>query len=255
MEPRGVPNKLTADLPYFNSYPVWSPEGNRIVFASSPEKGNTSLKLYLKSSTGVGSAEPLLAADPDILDLPQDWSSNGIVFSRFKLASGQSIDIWFLSMPDKKPSLYLHNGFQNVQAQVSPNGRYIAYATNESGSYQVVVQTFPNPAGGKWPITAQGGNEPLWKSDGRELYYLAPGGKIMAVAVTSDPTFQVGPPTELFQTTLTLTPANTPFLRRYAVSDDGQRFLVAAPSTASAASADSIPITAIVNWTATLQKK
>ena len=163
-------------------------------------------------------------------------------------------DLWFLSMPDKKPSAYLQNGFANAQAQISPDGKYVAYATNESGSFQIVVQTFPNSTSDKKTITAKGGTEPLWKRDGSELYYLAPDGKIMAVPLKSNPTFQAGQPYELFQTTLSQ--EIRPFRRRYAVSADGQQFLVAAPPKLPAATGNSpITITAIINWPATIRKK
>ena len=256
IDARSVPNLLTADNPSFDGYPVWSPDASRIVFGSARDVSIFSSRMYQKSSNGVGAAELLLPGDPGEVDLPQDWSAGGIVFERFKRAALQSIDLWFLSMPDKKPFVYLHNGFANVQGQVSPDGRYMAYATNESGSYQIVVQTFPDPNGGKWPISAQGGTEPLWKRDGLELYYLAADGKIMAVSVKLDPIFQVGQTSELFQSGLT-PQQPTPFFHRYGVSADGQRFLVAAGanSTVPAAGASSVPITAVVNWTATLRKK
>jgi eukaryotic-like serine/threonine-protein kinase len=253
LDSRGVPNKVTSDNPNFDGYPVWSPDGSRIAFASIREQRLAESKLYLRESNGVGVAEPLLPGDAQDVDIPQDWSAAGIIFQRFKLASFQNIDLWSLSMPDKKPSLYLHNGFVNTQPQISPDGRYIAYATNESGSFQIVVQTFPDASGGKWPVTAQGGTEPAWKHDGRELYYLAPSGKMMAVAVKTDSTFQAGQTTELFQTALA--PLPTPFPRRYAVSDDGQRFLIATAISAPALSGESTPITAVINWTARLRKK
>jgi serine/threonine protein kinase len=254
---RGVPIKVTSDNPNFDAYPVWSPDGMRLVFGSSREKGSIGVKLYQKSSNGLGAAEPLFSSDPDAIDFPLDWTTNNIVFQRLKTASLTS-EIWLLSMPEKKTSAYVNNGFNNVQARVSPDGRYLAYATSESGSasLQIVVQTFPDPKINRWQITAQGGSEPLWRSDGGELYYLAPDGKLMAVAVKSGPTFEAGQTSELFQTSLK--PAgveNNPFANRYAVSKDGQRFLIAAGSSTPATNGDSIPITALVNWTATLRKK
>jgi Tol biopolymer transport system component len=253
LDGRGIPNKLTADNPYPDFYPIWSPDGTHIVFGSARDQ-KIAPHLYQKLANGVGSAEPLLAENGDNIEIPLDWSAAGILFNRFTAPTAlTNRDIWFLSMPDKKPSRYLHNGFSNGQAQFSPDGRYVAYTTNESGSFQIVVQTFPDPAGGKWIITAQGGSEPIWKRDGRELYYLAADGKIMSVSIKTAPKFEAGPPTALFQTSLT--PQPNPFVRRYAVSADGQRFLFGAAPAAPAAGGDSVPITAVINWPAALRKK
>jgi serine/threonine-protein kinase len=125
-----------------------------------------------------------------------------------------------------------------------------ATATDEDGKDQVVVQPFPVRGLDKWQVTAQGGTQPVWKRDGRELYYLAPDGKLMAVSVTTDPTFQAGQTSTLFQTSLTPTPL--PFGHSYAVSADGQQFLLA---NASSPVADSSSITVVVNWPAVLRKK
>jgi len=155
-------------------------------------------------------------------------------------------------MPDKKPQSLVQNGHSNVQAQVSPNGRYLAYATDESGKYQIVVQPFPG-LGDKKAISVNGGTEPIWGHDGRELYYLAPDGKIMAVSIRTDPDFQVFQTSALF-TMPEMTSQPLALGHRYAVRADGQHFLVAPAPNASARVADSTPITVIVNWTPALHK-
>src|SRR5262245_29158399 len=152
-------------------------------------------------------------------------------------------------MPEQKASPFVESPFDKIHGRVSPDGRWVAYATNDSGMYQVVVQSFPDPNGGKWTITAQGGVEPKWRHDGRELYYLALDGKLMAVPVKSDRTFEAGTPTPLFETPLTVTRPTASRDRRYDVSPDG-RFLIVAPIQSAAA-----PVNVVVNWTSELGNK
>src|SRR5262249_47484455 len=131
---------------------------------------------------------------------------------------------------------------------ISPDSHYLAYATNDSGMYQIVVQTFPDPNGAKWQITAQGGIEPKWQRDGRELYYLSVDGKLMAVQVKPDHTF--GTPSLLFQTPLSAGGTLPPRDRRYDVAPDG-RFLIAVPVASNSAPS----VVAVVNWAAGLGQK
>jgi Tol biopolymer transport system component len=255
IDSRGVPNKITADNPLFDAYPVWSPDASRIVFAAAREKDVT-LQLYQRASNGIGIPLRLLPENIAEITMPTDWSLDGqsILFARYAIASLLKINLWVLpTSGDAKPRVLVQNGFANVQAQFSPDSRYIAYTTNEQGSYQIVVQTFPDPSLGKWTITRDGGTEPIWKHDGRELYYLAPDGKIMAVPIKSGATFEAQQPAPLFQSSLRQ--QQPPFQRRYAVSSDGQRFLMATNASQSGATGNDIPITAVLNWTSILKKK
>jgi Tol biopolymer transport system component len=255
---RAVPSRITFD-PSSDWNPLWSPDGSRIVFASAkPDAAH----IYEKPSTGVGADQLVFQSETEI---PVDWSHDGryIVFSRLK-AGGN--DTWVLDMSganaspigrshpetsgQKKASPFIQSPFDKAHAKVSPNGRWIAYAANDTGMYQIVVQTFPDPNGGKWQITAQGGVEPKWSRDGRELYYLALDGKLMAVSIKGDRAIEAGTPAPLFQTPLTVNRAQLERTRRYDVAPDG-RFLIAAPiGTATAA-----PVIAVVNWASGLQKK
>ena len=142
--------------------------------------------------------------------------------------------------------------FVPLQAQVSPNGRYLAYVTAESGTNQVVVQTFPDPTKGKWQITASGGIEPRWRGDGRELFYLEPDGKLNAVSVKTESVFEVGDRAFLFQ--IPFATGLPGFVQRYDVTADGQRFLVVPPTTGSGETSPAT-ITAVVNWPALLRRK
>jgi serine/threonine protein kinase len=240
---RAIPSRITFE-PSSDWNPQWSPDGSRIAFASAkPDAAH----IYEKPSTGVGNDQLVFQSETEI---PVDWSRDGryIVFSRLK--SGGN-DTWVLDLSgQKKASPFIQSPFDKTQAKVSPEGRWIAYATNDSGMYQIVVQTFPDPNGGKWQITAQGGVEPKWRRDGRELYYLALDGKLMAVSIRGDRVLEAGTPVLLFQTPMTVNRAQPPRTRRYDVAPDG-RFLIAAPIGTAAAA----PTIAVVNWASGLQKK
>jgi Tol biopolymer transport system component len=242
---RGVPSRVTFD-PAPDWTPSWSADGTRLIFASSRTGAND---IYMKAASGVGADE--LVFKSDLNEIPTYWAHDGqhIVFSRTH-GSGQGNDTWVLqTSPEKKATPFVESPFDKVHARVSPDSKWIAYSTNDSGMYQIVVQTFPDPNGGKWQITAQGGVEPKWRHDGRELYYLALDGKLMAVPVKTDRTFEAGTPTALFETPLTVTRPSPGRDRRYDVTPDG-RFLMVTPIQSAVA-----PITAVVNWTAGLDKK
>jgi Tol biopolymer transport system component len=229
------------------------------VFASSRDGGAVPNKLYRKSSSGVGSEELLHSGASDEGILATDLSSDGktLIFTNTRLGN-LIFDISLLPLAgDKKVVTYLHSQFNSIQPQLSPDGRWLAYSTNESGMYQIVVRTFPDPNGGRWQVTTNGGMEPRWRRDGRELYYLALDGKLMAVPVRADTAFQADPAVPLFQTPLSL-PALIPFAIRYDVASDGQRFLIQVPAVAPSSPAalnNPTPLVAIVNWTAALRKR
>jgi len=223
----------------------WSPDGSRLVFGSSRSNSDGTTKIYEKSSTGAGTETVLPSGD--VSSIPVHWSSDGkyILFSRQRqLRNTSSYDTWLLPLfGDRKPVPLLETGFDKFQARVSPNSNFVAYSTNESGTYQVVVQTFPDASGGKWQISATGGVEPKWRRDGRELYYLGTDGKLMSVAI-SGPPFTAGRPVELFQTPLTVNLAQPTRDRRYDVAPDG-RFLMVVPGATGAPT----PYSIVVNWT------
>jgi WD40-like Beta Propeller Repeat len=227
-----------------------------VAFASNRGSDNRQ-NLYQKSSSGVGTDELLFAGESNELPFPEDWSPDGrhLIFARVKLGQVVSSDLWALPLfGDKKPFPLLQSSFWQVESQLSPDGRWFAFTTNESGTHQIVVQPFPDPNGGKWQITANGGIEPKWRRDGRELYYLGLDGRMMGVPVKSGTTFEFGQPSPLFQA-LANVPPPLPVVHHYDVTADGQRFLVMTPVTPSSGDATAAPITAVVNWTAGLGKK
>jgi hypothetical protein len=157
-------------------------------------------------------------------------------------------DLWVLPLfGDRKPVPYLQTEFQEGHGQFSPNGRWIAYHSTESGRYEAFVQSFPASAG-KWQISTTGGYRPRWRRDGKELFYIAADGKFMAVPVSAEATVEAGVPKALFQTSF----IGFPFggFANYAVSADGQRFLINVPTGEGSAA----PITVVLNWTAGIKK-
>jgi Tol biopolymer transport system component len=238
---RSVAQPVVVD-PFTDWTASWSPDGSRLAFAST-RANDGATRIYEKSSTGAG-AETLLPSG-EVSSIPVHWSSDGkyIVFSRLRRGNTSSYDTWLLPLfGERKPAPLLETGFDKFQARVSPNSNLIAYSTNESGTYQIVVQTFPDASGGKWQISASGGVEPKWRRDGRELYYLGLDGKLMSVSIGGPP-FSAGRPVELFQTPLVVNRAQPTRDRRYDVAPDG-RFLMVIPS----ATGPVPPYSVVVNW-------
>jgi len=248
---RGTKTKLTTD-PSINHWPVWSPEGSRLVFDSSRGKYGAGHALYEKLANGATPERLLLEPEPGMDGLVAlDWSRDGrIVFMAHPVGTANR-DLWVLPPSgDRKPFPYLMTPFDEIEASLSPNGRWLAYTSNESGSYQVVVRSFPDPSRDRRQISTQGGGVPRWSGDGREIYYLDPGGRIVAVAVTADQNLEIGKSTPLFET-----PLSSPLLRSdpawtYDVTSDGQQFLISTPLASNSAR-----LIAVLNWPAGLKRQ
>ncbi len=221
----------------------WSPDGQRIVFFSS-RAGQ--YDLYRKDAGGAGQDEQLLASR--LSKFPTDWSRDGRFLLYTESGSKNGFDLWTLTGPggrDPKPVPFLQTPFDETQGQFSPDGLWIAYASDESGRYEVYVRPFP-PGAGKWKISIRGGQCPRWRHDGKELFYLSPERKLMAAPVkASQPSFEAAAPQELFDTRI---PSFNPGFNQfpYAVSADGKRFLV----HTSLGDAAETPLTVVVNWLA-----
>jgi Tol biopolymer transport system component len=240
---RNTPSRFTVD-PADEVYPVWSPDGSRIVFSSNRDGVSN---LYQKLSSGAGNDEALLKSSEG--KLPNDWSPDGrfILYQAFSPKVGN--DLWVLPLfGDQKPAPFVQTEFNEIQGRFSPDGRWVAYASNESGTYQVYVQSFPSP-GGKTQVSINGGAQPTWRRDGKELFFLAPGRKLMAVEVNgAGSTFLPGVPKALFEAHVSaIFPGGSTY---YAVTGDGQRFLV---NTLVGESAPA-PFTVVMNWIAALKK-
>jgi len=240
---RGLRTRLTFD-PESQHDVIWSPDGNRLVFNSS-RKGR--LDLYQKAADGTGSEELLVESDVD--KYPNSWSPDGrfLLYSTTFDVPKTGTDLWVLPVSgDRKPFPFLQTEFNESRAKFSPDGGWIAYQSDESGRDEVYVTLFPGP-GGKRQISTAGGTFPRWRSDGKEIFYLAPDNKLMAVEVKGqEATLEVGAARVLFD----IQPGNPISGYQYDVTSDGQHFLV----NTSVAQKASSPITVVINWAAGLKK-
>jgi len=146
-----------------------------------------------------------------------------------------------------KPVPFLQSPFGELSPKFSPDGRWIAYSSNESGRREIFVRPFPGP-GGKWQVSVQGGAQPMWRRDGKEIFFIAPDGMVMSVDVIAGNAFQVGTPRPLFRTLALASAIDGP---AYSVTADGQRFLVRKQSS----NASIPPTTVVLNWTAGFEEK
>jgi Tol biopolymer transport system component len=234
---RGTRTRLTFD-PADDFNPVWSPDGTRIAFTSN-RKGERDL--YQKPADGSGQEELLLEAK-DGQKNAEDWSPDGKYLLYNHQPAGQA---HLYAMPlegDRKPVAFLKTAFRTDQGQFSPNGRWLAYSSVESGRREIYVQGFkldPSQPRGKWQISTDGGSEPRWRRDGKELYYYAVKG-LMAVDVKTDgASFEAGIPKPLFDVRVPTAGRN-----HFVAARDGQRFLVVVPEEETS----NAPMQVLVNW-------
>src|SRR5262245_3107873 len=235
---RGVNSKFTLG-PANERDPVWSPNGNEIIFRANP---NGIYDLYRKPSTGISTDELILKSDQD--KIPTSWSPDG----RFLLFSSNDpktrSDIWLLPLSgERKPESFSTTPANEGFARFSPDGHWVAYTSDESGTPQIYLQPFPRS---NQRIQVAGGLNPHWRKDGGELFFIGDNGNLVAVEIKgAGSTMVPGTPKELFR------PASGG--PNYDVSADGQRFLFSAGSTNNPNS-DSAPITVVLNWAANLKK-
>jgi len=225
---RGVTMRVTSH-PSNELFPVWSPGGDQLVFTSDR---NGREDLYRIATSGAGADEPLYQSTAIHIH-PQDWSRDGRFFLYEIHDPKGGADLWILPMfGDRKPFPYFQSSFAEHYARFSPDARWIAYTSDESGTTEVYIQSFP-AAGQKWRISVNGGDQPRWRGDGKELFYVAPGSKVMAAELTAKGSGQeVSAPRFLFEA------ANWG-----GVTADGQRFLLSKPIEETIPSID-----VFLNW-------
>ncbi len=234
---RGLPTRFTVD-PAYDLTPVWSPDGHRIAFVST-RLGTASV--YVKSASGTESEELIWEHGP-----PSDWSPDGrfILVAR-EYGPGNPDDIWAVPIGgDRKAFPVVESKmFNESGGQFSPDGRWIAFQSDESGQFEIYVQPFPGP-GRKRQISSEGGVQARWRRDGAELFHIASDNRLVAVPVRLDSkggAVDIGAPVSLFTPNLPMLPT-VAHARHYMVSPDGQKFLVHTLKEVT------MPITVILNW-------
>jgi eukaryotic-like serine/threonine-protein kinase len=237
----GVITRLTLD-PGDNLDPVWSPDGKRVAFTTY-RKGNADI--YVKNADGTGAETPLLETSGN--EIVKDWSKDGRYLA-YLTGPAESRDIWMLPLEgDRKPLPVVQGHFQKSEPQFSYDGKLLAYVSNETGAYQVNVMVLP--AGARIQVSKDGGGQPRWRRDGKQLYYRSADAKLMAVDIHLEPGggLSSGAPTILFGNLFTGNGVGAANLTRHmwAPSPDGKRFLLrltnlATPAPAGA-TANSVP--------------
>jgi eukaryotic-like serine/threonine-protein kinase len=235
---RGTLTRLTFEGSY-NGGTAWTPDGKRITFGSD-RAGPRNLFWQLADGSG-GGGERLMTSSS--VQVASSWSPDGQVLAFEDVGQETGFDIWIFHSNDRKASPFLQTRFNETAPRFSPDGRWLAYASDESGRSEIYVQPYPGP-GGKWQISTEGGTEPVWVRNG-ELFYRN-GNKLMVVETATRPNFSAGNPKMLFEGSY----ARWGSLPDYDVTPDGQRLLFSKPSEQAREE-----INVVVNWFEELNQK
>jgi Tol biopolymer transport system component len=242
---RGVMTRLTFD-PGPDDNPIWSPDGKQIAFAAG--RNGSVAQVFRKDASGSGEEERL--TDDPYAKAPLDWSRDGKYILYRHLHPDTGRDLLILPLADPKPIIVANTKYTEGTGAISPDGQWIAYASNESGVFQVYVKAFPGVAGGpagQWQVSTKGGYDVRWRDDGKELYYESLDGDVMAASIqTSSSGVRVESARELFSAEFQSTS-----LQEFDVTPDGKRFIMII-NPKNETSQDRL--TVVTNWKAALRK-
>ena len=236
----GIPSRFTTDEGDASA-PLWSPDAKSIIYLS---RGQDGARLHRRDASGNTAEQPL---KEHFAGGAYDWSSDGRFVIQGMFNETKNFDLGLLPMIGETPrSWFLQTPANEGQARTSPNARWIVYTSDESGRQEIYVQSFPTP-GNKRRVSSNGGSWPRWRSDGAELIYVAPGGVVTSVPVSSGDRFTAGTPIPLFRSR-SATGGPVGIVDPFEVSLDGKRFLMLASPPAPTS------ISLILNWPSLLKQ-
>jgi serine/threonine-protein kinase len=200
-----------------NIRPEWVADGRSVMYLSRQAGGNEDL--HVRSADGTGTERTLLDVNRTVFEVVRTRDPAQLIV---RLGVPPTRDIYLYQLGDSVPRPLLAEAFEEVAPALSPDGRWMAYASNESGRYEVYVRPFPAVDQGRWQVSREGGSEPCWATNGRELFFRAGDNTLIAAGVTPGPSFVIGAQRPLFSTAAFLTGSNHAY---YAVAPDDRRFL------------------------------
>ena len=235
--------RLTFD-PATDTYPSWTRDGRRVIFYSARER---IFSPFWQPADGTGAPERIAQANANLDQGSLSPDGKNLVLRNIASETGE--DLVLFSFDTQKVEPLIRTRFTERNAEISPDGRWLAYQSNESGSYQVYVRPFPAVESGRWQVSSSGGVKPMWGPDGRELFYIAPDGSLMNVATQQSASFTFGNATRLFDTNPYL--QSTAIGRSFDISPDGKRFLFIKTSEQPGDS----QVNVVLNWFSELKQK
>jgi Tol biopolymer transport system component len=239
--------RVTFD-PATDQSPIWTKDGRRIVFASA--RGGVS-NLYAQAADGTGTAERWTMSENVHVPMWISTDALSLLFIEVATTTGPDLMLLRRNGTDSRTAPLLRTSFAEGGSDVSPDGRWIAYQSNEGGRNQIYVRPFPNVDEGRWQISVGGGTRPVWGKDGKELFFLDAAQGLITVPVQTTPTFAAGQPTKLFDPTAFVGLPG----RSYDVSRDSQRFLVVTSGASGDKSATPASLVVVLHWVEELRSR